>query len=373
MDDYSVTSLTESKNEWCARLVNVMTPAVINGLRSIFDEAWHLCEQEDEEEQYLKTFQTFLSRVPKWNPEIIETERKRICEVSACGYLEDLITCVHVIQLKALTCIRVGQDQKKIDLQVPSVDNFVHKVYTNVARKVYTNVYLFEKDIAPLQIQKHNRELELIIKECIMNSIRDSMPVEDILKSYLAETTEEEVTTTEEIIEKPAPEPVVEEKNVTAVVNDDAKDKSSSGDANSNNSSASGSNDETRPSEPVITIDTFDNITNDSGTPSTATPPAPRPDVNTVIPDKISFTDTDKAVDSSGMETNVNAPKDVARLEQISKDAHARRKAEEEEDDDDEAPLSIGEEVRLEIADIHDINKKIDVKPPPALDIQTLS
>ena len=64
-------------------------------------------------------------------------------------YLEDLV-CVHIIQLKALTCIRVGQDQKKIDLQVPSVDNFVHKAYINVARKVYTNVYLFEKDIAPL-------------------------------------------------------------------------------------------------------------------------------------------------------------------------------------------------------------------------------
>ena len=47
MDDYSVTSLTESKNEWCARLVNVMTPAVINGLRSIFDEAWNLCSEED--------------------------------------------------------------------------------------------------------------------------------------------------------------------------------------------------------------------------------------------------------------------------------------------------------------------------------------
>ena len=373
MDDYSVTSLTESKNEWCARLVNVMTPAVINGLRSIFDEAWQLCVQEDEEEQYLKTFQTFLSRVPKWNSEIIETERKRICEVSSCGYLEDLITCVHIIQLKALTCIRVGQDQKKIDLQVPSVDSFVHKAYVNVARKVYTNVYLFEKDIAPLQIQKHNRELEVIIKECIMNSIRDSMPVEDILKSYLAETTEEEVTTTEEIIEKPAPEPVVEE--VKAENKDDVKEKSSSDDAGSNNSSGSGSNNE-RPTEPVITIDTFDDVANETqDTASDNTPTAPKPPVSSpvVATDKVSFTDTDKAVDGSGVETSVNAPKDVARLEQISKEAHARRKAEEAEDDeDDDGPLSIGEEVRLEIADIHDINKKIEVKPAPALDIQTL-
>ena len=113
MDDYSVASLVESKNEWCARLVNIMTYAVIAGLKSIFEEAWNLCVDNDEEDKYLMTFQTFLSRVPKWNNTIIETERRRILEVSSCAYLEDLITCVHIIHLKALTCIRVGQEQKK--------------------------------------------------------------------------------------------------------------------------------------------------------------------------------------------------------------------------------------------------------------------
>ena len=30
----------------------------------------------------------------------------------------------------------------------------IHKIYINSARKIYTNIYLFEKDIEPLQIQK---------------------------------------------------------------------------------------------------------------------------------------------------------------------------------------------------------------------------
>ena len=64
-----------------------MTPAVINDLRSVLMKPV-ACVQEDEEEQYLKTFQTFLSRVPKWNPDVIETERKGICEVSSCGILK---------------------------------------------------------------------------------------------------------------------------------------------------------------------------------------------------------------------------------------------------------------------------------------------
>ncbi|GAF81874.1 unnamed protein product, partial [marine sediment metagenome] len=39
MDDYSVGSLVESKNEWCARLVGILAPLITEGVRSIFEEA----------------------------------------------------------------------------------------------------------------------------------------------------------------------------------------------------------------------------------------------------------------------------------------------------------------------------------------------
>lgn len=343
MDDYSVASLSESKNEWCARLVNIFTPAVVSGLKSIFEEAWQLCVENDEEDKYLITFQTFLSRVPKWNNEIIEEERKRIVDVSSCGYLEDLVTCVHVIQLKALTCIRVGQEQKKVDIDIPSVDQFVHKVYINVARKVYTNVYLFEKGIAPLQIQKHNRELEIIIKECVMNTIRETMPVEDILRAYMSETQEEEVKVSEEVIERPAPEPVVETKKA---------------DVSTSNSDVAN------------TPQKDDNTTDDAG--SSQTNENVTLDISTELPDSISFNDTDTAVDVSGFETEVNAPKTVERLEKIAYEANERRKEEEEEEEEDDMPIKIGEEVRLELADINDLDRPIDIRPPPAINIETL-
>ena len=35
MDDFSTSSLSESKNEWCARLLNVLTPTIVQGLKSI--------------------------------------------------------------------------------------------------------------------------------------------------------------------------------------------------------------------------------------------------------------------------------------------------------------------------------------------------
>jgi hypothetical protein len=342
MDDYSVASLSESKNEWCAELVNILTPAVVSGIRSIFEEAWQLCVENDEEDKYLITFQTFLSRVPKWNNEIVKEERKRIVEVSSCVHLEDLVTCVHVIQLKALTCIRVGQEQKKVEIDIPSVDQFVHNVYINVARKVYTNVYLFEKGIAPLQFQKHNRELEIIIKECVMNTIRETMPVEDILRAYMSETQEDEVNVSEEVIERPAPEEVVKANDAESSTSDNNNDNDNDNNDNDNDNGSK------QPNENVTL------------------------EIATDLPDRISFNDTDRTVDITGNETEISAPKTVERLEKIALEANERRKAEEAEEDDDDMPLRIGEEVRLELTDINDLNKAIDLRPPPVINIETL-
>jgi hypothetical protein len=381
MDDYSVTSLGESKNEWCARLVNTLTPAVIDGLRSISDEAWKLCQENEEEDKYLMTFQTFLSRVPKWNPSIIEAERKRICETSGCGYLEELITCVHVIQLKALTCVRVGQKQKKVDLDVPSADAFVHTVYTNVARKVYTNIYLFEKNIAPLQQQKYNRELEIITRECILNSVRDSMPVETILRAYLDETDEigidvkeEEVLIPKELTpeqkaeeDKKNEEPSAESGDATPVVV-----KTAVADQGGELvplapipeiSYAPDNTPPTPPSSPVVY-----GLTKTDGLP-----PPPRiiaPSIETKIP--VGFSDIDKAVDVRGNEVNVTAPKTIERLEQIASVAAEKRKLDDEDDDDD--ILTIGDEVKLEMEDINDLNRGITHLNPPILeDVEILT
>ena len=200
MDDFNTSSLQESKNEWSSRLINILTPFIIEGIKSMFNEAQKLCSTNGEDEKYLMTFQNFLTRTPKWNANIIEEERKRIVQKSNCEYLEDLITCVHIIQLKLLTAVRVGTKQKKINISIPKLDDFIHKIYINSCRKLYSNVYLFEIGTTPLQVQKHNRELELIIQDCILNTIRESIPVETILRAYLDETMEEHVE--EEVIEK---------------------------------------------------------------------------------------------------------------------------------------------------------------------------
>ena len=327
MDDFNVSSLHESKNEWGSRLLTILTPHIVDGVKSIFDEALKLCKDNNEMDKYLMTFQNFITRIPKWNPTIIETERKRIVEKSGCNYLEDLVTCVHIIQLKLLTAIRVGQKQRKLDVSIPKIDDFIHKIYVNVARKTYKNVYLFEINIPPLQIQKHFRELEIIVQECILNTVRDSIPIESILQAYMDQTVEEDVV--EEVKEQIIEQPTKKEEE-TQIIKEGGTTE-----------------------EKVVTVDT--EVINEDSQPKS---------LETTFIDsekpssRLSFNDIDYTMDENNNEVSIEASKDVDRLEQISVERNAQRKLESDDDDDGDSRLKImDEDVQLGNLDIHNIEE----------------
>ena len=52
MDDFQPSTLYNSRDELCARLVNILTPLMIEGMRSIFNEAYKMCIENKEEEKY---------------------------------------------------------------------------------------------------------------------------------------------------------------------------------------------------------------------------------------------------------------------------------------------------------------------------------
>lgn len=188
MDDFNLQNLNESRNEWVARLITMMAPSVFQGLKQIFDDSVKLSGSTNQKDKYLMTFQNMLTQIPKWNNDIIEAETERIKESTHCNYIEDLITCVHVIQLKALTCVRVSQSEKDVEINIPKLHDFVHRVYINTARVIYSNIYLFEQEIMPIQIQQNYNKVDQIIKENIIQTIRQSMPIEELLRAYLEET-----------------------------------------------------------------------------------------------------------------------------------------------------------------------------------------
>lgn len=366
MDDYSVNSLIESKNEWTARLMNIMTPLVISGFNSIWKEAFQIAIKNGEKGKYLMTFQNYLSQIPKWSQTIVQAECDRIVTKSGCSYLNDLLTCVHIIQLKALSCVRVGQSQRKIDIDIPSLETFVHNVYINCARKVYTNVYLFETDIPSLQIQKNNRELELIIRECIVNTVRDSVPTEKILRAYMDEGEEVDVETKEEVVnvEVDGDDGDGDDNgNISNSGKDGEEGKISSGATDDKNEVSSSGTMTAVELANTLNVDTTDEngtVTESSNDDKTSTivvkqTETTMDDIET--PRSLSFNDKDEALTSSGKVETIDAPKTIERLEQISTENFARRKAEEAEDDENDQ-LNIGDDVMLALDDIVSLEAK---------------
>jgi hypothetical protein len=305
MDELNVSSLSEAKGEYSVRLVNILTPYVLEGIKSIFDSAKKLCLQNDEYDKYLMTFQNLLARVVNWNDSLINEECKRIVNKSQCNYIPELISSVHITQVKILTSVKLGNVCKKISIEVPTINKFLHSVYIKVARKIYSNVYLFEEHILPLTYQKYMRECELIIQQCILDAIRDGLPVETILRSYLndiEEDVEEEVNAVKTVIKD---EKVAEVK--AELENSEKLDDAHMG------------------GKPDIPIDagiskTIKKINNDQ---------------------TLSFNNTDKVLDmGTNKENDHTAPKDVNTLETIANERHIQRKIEEAEEEAENESVS---------------------------------
>ena len=394
MDDYNTSVLSEAKNEYSANLVNILTPLLIQGLQSIFKEACSLCKDNDEYDKYLMTFQNFLTRVPKWNQELIDNETKRIIQQSKCNYLADLLTCVHITQLKVLTSIRVATKQKKIDIDIPKLSDFIHKVYIKCARKCYSNVYLFETDIEPLTQQKNFRECETICKECILNTVRESMPVEKILRAYMDETTEEEIVE-EEIVEpvKATDASNNLQESISAEVKEEIKKaadaiKSGVDNIKSDDDTAKVSEEKKDGQLKLEIEETIKDLENKlqsekeviKPTVKIATEAAPVVKTST-----ITFNDTDSVVNYNKNLSSTNnppaediaAPKTIDRLEKISQIRNDQRKLDEaEEEDDDEDKLTIFSDapsLKLDALDVQVLDNNLSLKKPPVLTgIETL-
>ena len=289
------------------------------------------------------TCQNLLARVPKWNSVILEEEKARIIERSGCNYMEDLITCVHIIQLKVLTCIRVGNKQQKIAISIPKLDHFIHRVYIHVARKMYSNVYLFERNIPDLQVQKHKREMEIMVQECILTTIRESIPTESIIRAYLDENEEEEQ---EEIIE-PVPEEEAKEEAKQEAKDGHEEQKEGTKEETKADTEESSTKESELP--PVLSVENMD---------------------NDKVVTKLSFNDIDDASDG----TTINAPKTIERLEKISEERNEQRKLEEEEDEEEGERIKIHMDNDVELTDIFDLDKNgMDVQEDPiTLDIEEL-
>ena len=181
--------LVETKKEYTIQLVNILTPLIYEGLQSIYGEAKNLSNQNDN--NVLKIFQSFLKRIPKWNNEMIEKEKNRILNNSrSLSWLKDLIKATIKSNIILLTHIPGTNKVPFINpdlYQNVNLGNFIHKIYIECAREIWNNPYLFYHNYPGIELKRNQRDSITLVKGCIEEGIRKLLPVKHILELYLGD------------------------------------------------------------------------------------------------------------------------------------------------------------------------------------------
>ena len=171
-DSLNVNVLVAAKEEYTKQLVYILSPEIYDVLLNVYSESQLLKKKRNIS---LRNFQIQLKKIPTWNNVIIEKNTSPI--KTKIPYLLDLITAIFVSHVKILACVRLKTESKSIQVKVPNLDTFLHKIIITNAEKIYYNPELFlkKKEIVVLQIS-----------ETIEETIRNQIPIDKILTEYLA-------------------------------------------------------------------------------------------------------------------------------------------------------------------------------------------
>ena len=224
MDGQEISVYGEAKGEYTRQLCVFLAPCLETYFLRLLDEAR---SQAESSQKYLWTFQNLLQCIPDWNQDKVVRETEVIQKDCKCDYLEELLTAVFIAHTKVLSAIRLSTKQKKLQITIPKIDHFLHRVLSECARTLWTNAFLFV-DTSSIEKQKNLRQVSGLIHDSILQAIRGLLPVRTILREYLHEDEEEGETPAAAPAAAIAPVPLVaaeeddEEEPVKATASEEA-------------------------------------------------------------------------------------------------------------------------------------------------------
>lgn len=186
MNDASVYA--EAKGEYTRQLCVFLVPTLETYFLDLLNEAKQSATAPTKE---LLTFQNLLQGIPDWNQDKVIRETTKLQSDTKCDYLEELVTAVFIAHTKVLSAIRLTSKQKKLQITIPKLDHFLHRVLSECARSLWSNAFLFSGTNS-LERQKNLRQVEHLIEEAILQGIRGLLPVKSILREYLQEDEEDD-------------------------------------------------------------------------------------------------------------------------------------------------------------------------------------
>jgi hypothetical protein len=215
MDSSDISVYGEAKGEYTRQLCVFLVPSLESFFLELLEEAR---KESPTPQKVLWHFQNLLQSIPDWNQDKVNRETERLQKDCNCDYLEELLTAVFIAHTKVLSAIRLTTKQKKLQITIPKIDHFLHRVLSDSARSLWTNAFLFA-DTNNIEKQKNLRQVSSLLQESVLQGIRGLLPVKSILREYLYDNDEKDKDDSlsieeddEEAVAEEKPSPVAEEK-----------------------------------------------------------------------------------------------------------------------------------------------------------------
>lgn len=183
--------LTETKEEFNKFLGGILVPHLYNGLSQLLEYSINMYNQIEERRKkntriqnpgILNIFKLCLNDIKTLNNYEIENEYKRIKETSGCAeFFDDLVRASFKSYILFLTWDPKTETSKFSDNKFYNniqIKDFIHKCYIETCE--------YFKDYPEIFLKKNSRkEINDIIKSCIENSIKKTVPYHNIIQEYL--------------------------------------------------------------------------------------------------------------------------------------------------------------------------------------------
>ena len=146
--------LIEIKNEYTIRLVNILTPLIYEGFKTIYIYVLKGLTEKGNDDHILKLFQEFLRTIPEWDNKQKNAEAEIIKNhTKSKDWLLDLIKAT----LKANASIYNLSSTNKNYLNFYKniiFEDFIHNIYINCAAEFWYNPHLLYHKYTDAELTK---------------------------------------------------------------------------------------------------------------------------------------------------------------------------------------------------------------------------
>jgi len=198
MTHYFEKNIVEIKNEYTDFLTNMVAPLIYEGIQSLYylakkrHNSQQIAAQQNpnqEIEPIIRIFKNILKSVPTISNANIEREMVRIRDNSKnADIFDNLIRACFKSFIVLLTYNSSGKKCKLVNERLHEtidIKLFIHKCYIECAKQFYNYPEIFLDDYSPLELQRNERDAMEIIKKSIIEGIRKSLPMKQIIEEYL--------------------------------------------------------------------------------------------------------------------------------------------------------------------------------------------